>query len=126
VVKELGEEDPALPREIGVHIGRLHQSLLPDDFIRAPRINLPAILNRFWLTYHDQGSLSLVKDGEDLIIRINSPLNLTESYIECVAGWIESLMIAWGIKKYVVVSSDEPMEIRMIWTGTGNSIHNSK
>lgn len=125
VIKELGNGDLSLAREIGAEISRLHQSLSPDDFIRTSEANLAATLHRLWLLYHDQGSVRLIEDGEDFILRVACPIKLTRSYMEGVAGWMENLMIAWGIKYYLIISSDEPMELRMIRTKSNNSTVNS-
>lgn len=124
-MKELGNGDLSFAREIGAEISRLHQSLSPGDFIRTSEANLAATLNRLWLLYYDQGSVNVIEDGEDFILRIAYPVKLTRSYIEGVAGWMENLMIVWGIKNYLVISSDEPMELRMIRTKSNNSTVNS-
>jgi|GEM_PF-2386258 len=124
VIKELGNGDPNLAREIGAEINRLHQRLSPGDFIRTPDADLVATLNRFWLLYHDQGRVSVIEDGEDFILRVVCPVKLTRSYMEGVAGWMEDLMIAWGIRNYAIISSDEPMELRMARTGSGNTVNN--
>ncbi len=114
VVKELGDGDPNFAREIGAYIGRFHYKLLPGDFIRTPDPHLAATLNRFWLLYHDQGRVAVIEDGEDLILRVVCPAKITISYMHGIAGWIENIMNAWGMRNYAVVSSDEPMELRII------------
>lgn len=127
VVKELGDGDPDFAREIGVYAGRFHHKLVPGDFLRSQDPNLAATMNRFWLLYHDQGRVAVVEDGEDFILRIVCPVKLTTSYMHGIAGWIENIMNTWGMAKYAIVSSDEPMELRIIGGKPKKIVnHNSK
>ena len=114
VVKELGDGDLDFAREIGTHVGRFHQKLVPEDFLRIADPNLAATMNRFWLLYHDQGRVAVIEDGKDFILRIVCPVKLTTSYMHGIAGWMENIMNTLGMKNYAVVSSDEPMELRIL------------
>jgi len=125
VMGELGDGDLSLAREIGNEISKLHQTLSPDDFMKTSETDLTATLNRFWLIFHSEGRISVVEDGEDYILKVACPIRLTRSYMESVAGWMENLMISWRMG-YAIVSSDEPMELRMLRMGTGNAVNNSK
>jgi hypothetical protein len=125
VMRDLGNGDPSFAREIGAETSKLHQRLSPGDFIRTPEADLAATLNRFWLLYHDQGRVSVIEDGEGFILRVACPITLTRSYMEGVAGWMENLMVVWGMENYAIISSDEPMELRMVRTGSGHAVNNS-
>jgi hypothetical protein len=125
VMGELGNGDPSFAREIGNEISRLHQRLSPDDFVRPPDVDLQAALNRFWLLYHSDGQISVIEDGKDFILRFSCPIRLTRSYMECVAGWMENLVISWRMG-YAIVSSDEPMELRMLRIGSSSAANNSE
>lgn len=114
VVKELGDGDMNFAREIGAYIGRFHYKLLPGDFIRTPDAKLAATINRFWLLYHDQGHIAVIEDSEDLILRVACPVKLTISYMHGIAGWIDNIMTNWRMGNYAIISSDEPMDLRII------------
>ncbi len=115
-IKELGNGDTNPAREMGAEISRLHHRLSPGDFIRTPETSLAGTLNWFWLFYHNEGQVRLIEDGDDFILKVFCPVKLTRSYMECIAGWTENLMIVWG-EKYAVVSTDEPMELRIVKMG---------
>ncbi|MEO0181793.1 MAG: hypothetical protein ABIM74_09410 [candidate division WOR-3 bacterium] len=122
VMKELGSGDPLFAREIGAHIFGLYHRTYPEDLIRAPGSSLVATINRLWLIYHDQGSVAVIEEGEDFVLKLMCPVQLTRSYLEGVAGWIESLLALWKMEGYGIFTTDDPTEIRIIKMASGSSV----